>query len=121
VNIVNFEEVKKELQVAQEKVKKLSKNLSEADKLQDIILHQIEDSTFNACEGFKYSKALQEVRIKRRDIKNKLSEQQTIANLLKPFVKGYEKNQKNTYYSEVNGKKKYVKNLGEINNKISKL
>ena len=122
MNIVSFEDIKKECQTAQNRVKELSKLQSECDKIENEILHKLEDIKISASQGYKISKSLQDVRIKRRDVKNELSKQQTIANLLKPFVKGYETNQNNIRLATINGKKKYgSKNLEEINMKISKL
>jgi len=122
MNIINFDEIKRELQFAQGKVKELSKKQSECDKLENEMLHKLEDIKFSASEGYKILKYLQDVRVKRRDIKNELSEQQTISNLLAPFIKGYESNQKNVHLGTINGKKKYGnKNLSEISDRIAKL
>ena len=122
MNIINFEDIKKELQFAQSKVKELSKKQSECDKLENEMLHKLEDIKFSASEGYKILKYLQDVRVKRRDVKNELSEQQTIANLLTPFVKGYETNQKNIHFGSVNGKKKYGdKSFSKISERIAKL
>lgn len=122
MNIVNFEDIKKECQTAQKRVKELSRLQSECDKIENEILHKLEDIKISASEGYKISKSLQDVRLKRRSVKNELSEQQTIANLLTPFVKGYETNQNNLHLGTINGKKKYGdKNLSEISDRISKL
>ena len=122
MNIVNFEDIKKEWQTAQKRVKELSKIQSECDKIENEMMHKLEDIKFSASEGYKILKYLQDVRIKRRSVKNELSEQQTIANLLAPFIKGYETNQNNVHLGTVNGKKKYGdKNFNEIGDRIAKL
>lgn len=122
MNIVNFDEIKRELQIAQNKVRELSKKQSECDTLENEILHKLEDIRISASDGYKISKSLQELRIKRRNVKNELSEQQSIASLLAPFVKGYETNQRNIHNRTVSGKKKYgEKNIGEISDRIAKL
>lgn len=45
---------------------------SRVDKEISDILHYIEFYSFNACEGYKLTKELKELRLKRRDIKNQL-------------------------------------------------
>jgi len=122
MNVINFNDIKKEWQIAQKRVKELSGKQSETDKIENELLHKLEDIKLSASCGYFISKSLQDNRLKRRDIKNELSEQQTIANLLAPFVKGYETNQENLHFGTVNGKKKYGdKSLNEINDRIAKL
>mgnify|MGYP000925096391 FL=1 len=84
--------------------------------------HQIEnDKKANACQGYKYYKVQQEIYEKRRMIKEKLSEQQTIANKLQSFVVSYENNQRNIEQSRLGGQKKYIRNLDDIHYKLSKI
>lgn len=45
---------------------------SEIDKQINDILHFIEFEKFSACEGYKLCKALKELRLKRREVKNEL-------------------------------------------------
>ena len=46
--------------------------LSEADKEISDILHYIEFFNFSASDGYKLSKALKDVRLRRREIKNQI-------------------------------------------------
>ena len=95
MNIVDFEKLKKELDVANKNIKLLKKSQSEIDKLDSVLAHQVENNKFNACEGYLYLKKLQEIAIKRRIIKEQLVEQQCIANKLKPFIDSYSMTKKN--------------------------
>jgi hypothetical protein len=52
--------------------KKLSKKQSEYDLQISELYHKIETANFNACEGYYFSKQLQEILRKRRTIKNEL-------------------------------------------------
>lgn len=45
---------------------------SNLDKQISDILHFLEFNTFSACEGYKLCKALKELRLKRREVKNEL-------------------------------------------------
>ncbi len=121
MNIVNFEDIEKELLIARNKFNELSQKQGEADKLQDEILHQLENNNFNACQGYQYSKALHDLRIRRRKIKQDLSEQQIILNMLEPFIKSYNKNRKSVVDKEIKGHKDYKQNIGSINNKLKTL
>ena len=76
---VDFDDVKKSLQELSTKFSVLKGNKewllekqSDIDKQISDILHFIEFEKFSACEGFKLCKALKELRLKRRDIKNQL-------------------------------------------------
>lgn len=122
MNIVNFEDLKQELILARNNVKKLNKSLSEIDKLKNELEHQIEnDKKANACQGYKYYKAQQDIYEKRRIIKESLSEQQTIANKLQSFVTSYENNQRNIQDSRIGGQKKYARNLDDVYKKLAKI
>ncbi len=122
MNLLNFDDIKKELSIAKNNLKTLSKSLSEIDKLKNELEHQIEnDKKVNACQGYKYFKAQQDIYEKRRVIKENLSEQQTIVQKLQPFVNSYESNQKNLELSRIGGQKKYYRNLDNIYSKLHKI
>lgn len=122
MNLLNFDDIKKELSIAKNNLKTLSKSLSEIDKLKNELEHQIEnDKKVNACQGYKYFKAQQDIYEKRRVIKESLSEQQTIVQKLQPFVNSYESNQKNLELSRIGGQKKYTRNLDNIYSKLHKI
>ena len=122
MNLLNFDDIKKELSIAKNNLKTLSKSLSEIDKLKNELEHQIEnDKKVNACQGYKYFKAQQDIYEKRRVIKENLSEQQTIVQKLQPFVNSYESNQKNLELSRISGQKKYARNLDNIYSKLHKI
>ena len=122
MNLLNFDDIKKELSIAKNNLKTLSKSLSEIDKLKNELEHQIEnDKKVNACQGYKYFKAQQDIYEKRRVIKENLSEQQTIVQKLQPFVNSYESNQKNLELSRIGGQKKYSRNLDNIYSKLHKI
>ncbi|WP_137743425.1 hypothetical protein [Robertmurraya siralis] len=53
-------------------MKKLHEKLTEYNKSINEIYHDIEVSNFNACEGFYFSKSLQEILQKRRLVKTEL-------------------------------------------------
>lgn len=76
---IDFDDVKKSLQELSAKFSILKGNKewllekqSDIDKQISDILHFIEFERFSACEGFKLCKALKELRLKRREIKNEL-------------------------------------------------
>ena len=122
MNLLNFDDVKKELSIAKNNVKLLNKSLSEIDKLKNELEHQIEnDKKVNACQGYKYFKAQKDIYEKRRAIKENLSEQQTIVQKLQPFVSSYESNQEKLEQSRIGGQKKYIRNLDNIYNKLHKI
>lgn len=122
MNLLNFDDIKKELELARNNVKLLNKSLSEIDKLKSELEHQIEnDKKVNACQGYKYFKAQQEIYEKRRIIKENLSEQQTIVRKLQPFINSYEDNQKTLEQSRIGGQKKYIRNLDNIYSKLYKI
>ena len=122
MNLLNFDDVKKELSIAKNNVKLLNKSLSEIDKLKNELEHQIEnDKKVNACQGYKYFKAQKDIYEKRRAIKENLSEQQTIVQKLQPFVSSYESNQEKLEQSRIGGQKKYVRNLDNIYNKLHRI
>jgi len=58
----------------------LNNELSQADLKQQDILHKIENTNFNACDGYKLAKMIHDVRIKRREIKNELETLQLLKN-----------------------------------------
>ena len=122
MNLLNFDDIKKELSIAKNNLKTLNKSLSEIDKLKNELEHQIEnDKKVNACQGYKYFKAQKDIYEKRRVIKENLSEQQTIVQKLQPFVNSYESNQKNLELSRIGGQKKYAMNLDNIYSKLHKI
>lgn len=122
MNIVNFKDLKQELEMARTNVKKLNKSLSEIDKLKNELEHQIEnDKKANACQGYKYYKVQQDIYEKRRIIKESLSEQTTIANKLQAFVASYESNQKSIQEARTGGQKKYARNLDDVYKKLARI
>lgn len=71
----NLEEIIKSINLLSEFVnskEELLNELSESDQIISDLLHYLEFETFNASKGYKISKKIKEVRIKRREIKNKL-------------------------------------------------
>lgn len=122
MNILDFKDLKQELEIARNNVKKLNKSLSEIDKLKNEIEHQIEnDKKANACQGYKYYRVQQDIYEKRRSIKENLSEQSTIANKLQSFIASYESNQKSIQESRTGGQKKYVRNLDDVYTKLARI
>lgn len=122
MNIVDFNEIKKETNKAISNVNKLRKNLSEVDKLENELLHQLEnEEKLNACDGYKFAKALKDVRVKRRLIKQDLEEQEVIAEKLKPFVSCYESTMAGIQNSIAGGKQKYVKNFNDVRIKLESI
>lgn len=68
----SLEEFKAFLKNIYIEVDKLKQKQSELDKKEQDILHKIELSSFNACEGYKLCKILKTVREERRLIKDRL-------------------------------------------------
>lgn len=76
---IDIEELKESINSLSEKFSLLKGNKewllekeSNVDKQISDILHFIEFSSFSACEGYKLCKAIKELRLKRREIKNEL-------------------------------------------------
>ena len=114
MNIVDFNEIKKETNKAISNVNKLRKNLSEVDKLEN-------EDKLSACDGYKFARALKDVRVKRRVIKQDLEEQEVIAEKLKPFVSSYESTMAGIQNSIAGGKQKYVKNFNDVRIKLESI
>lgn len=57
---------------------KLSEDLSDIDKVEQQVLHEIEFKSFNAVEGYFYAKRLKEIRQKRREIKDTIQPFQSL-------------------------------------------
>lgn len=87
---VNFP---KRMESAQEELRKVE------SEIQDI-LHVIELTTFNACDGYKWAKELQSLRHQRRQLKDEID-------LLEPITKDFLAFQKPT-------EKNINKTIGEI-------
>lgn len=122
MNIVNFEDIKAEYNIALNNVKTLNKSLSEIDKLIDITMHQLEnDEKMSASDGYKYSKSLQIAQRKRRIIKEQMDEQKIIRDKIKPFVDSYSTTKDNIEKARIGGKKKYVKNFNDIRIKLESI
>ncbi len=122
MNVLDFNEIKKETNKAINNVNKLRKNLSEIDKLESELLHQLEnEDRLSACDGYKFAKALKDVRVKRRLIKQDLEEQEVIAEKLKPFVSSYESTMQGIQNSITGGKQKYVKNFNDVRIKLESI
>lgn len=68
-----------------------SNELSKYDKMQQDILHKIEDGNFNAAQGYKLAKAIQNIRVQRRIVKNEIEPliqlKSVTSNSLKGLVK----------------------------------
>lgn len=93
---VNFP---KRMESAQEELRKIE------SEIQDI-LHVIELTNFNACDGYKWAKELQTLRHQRRMLKDEID-------LLEPIAKDFLSFQKPT-------EKNINKTLGEIRNVVGK-
>lgn len=57
----------------QTKKEALTSELSKVDLELEDFLHYVEFENFNACQGYKYAKKIQELRQTRRDIKDELA------------------------------------------------
>lgn len=78
-----FEEIKMDL--TQETFEELSSELARVDAMEQDVLHIIEFMSFNAVEGYKFSKMLQIIRQARRKIKNRFEERTALKNLMKTY------------------------------------
>ncbi len=72
---------------AENQFKTLTKLLQTYEKKQQDILHKIENTKFNACEGFKLAKDLHNLRVERRNIKNELDKLTILKNSASNFNK----------------------------------
>lgn len=70
----------------------LNQKLVEINQEQQDILHIIETVSFNASQGFTLAKRLQEIRIERRDIKNRIEELKKIESTVKHFDISFKSN-----------------------------
>lgn len=61
------------------------KEESRIDSIRDDIFHHIENNTFNASQGYKYTKALQLIAKERRVIKQERATLQCLQNSLSPM------------------------------------
>lgn len=61
----------------------LKQQHSEIEALQQDLLHEIENTNFNACEGYMLAKRIKDVRATRREIKNEVL---TMGSLVNGFV-----------------------------------
>jgi len=61
----------------------LSKELSRCDLIEQDLLHLIENSNFNAAEGYFYAKKIKDTRIERRRIKLELTTIQKVVSNIK--------------------------------------
>jgi hypothetical protein len=68
-----------------------SQELSKYDLMEQDILHKIEFEKFNASEGYKYSKAIQNIRIQRRAVKNELDTLLQLKSVSSACLKGLTK------------------------------
>jgi len=122
MNAINFTEIKREMSIAVTNVKKLRKSLSEIDKLESELLHQLEnEEKLSASEGYKFARALKDIRIKRRKIKQDLEINEVISEKLKPFVSSYDSTIMNIENSITKGKQKYVKNFDDVRIKLENI
>jgi len=88
---------------------RLSHELSQADLMEQDILHLIEKGGFNACEGYNLSKQLFENRKQRRKVKNEWT---LLRKLKQSFIDMNMQGLKETHESIVR-KDKILKNLTE--------
>lgn len=65
-----LDEVTERLNILEELPKKVKLELTRLEQEQCDLLHMIELGKFNACEGYKLAKRLQDIRVERREIKN---------------------------------------------------
>lgn len=122
MNVADFTEIKREMSIATNNVKRLRKSLSEIDKLESELLHQLEnEDKLSACDGYKFARALKDVRVKRRIIKQDLEEQEVISEKLKPFISSYESTMAGIQNSITGGKQKYVKNFNDVRIKLDSI
>lgn len=99
--------------------------IGKCDLAQQDLLHKIENSTFNAAQGYKLAKELKEVREKRRGYKNDFTIIEEVKN---NFVKRYDQQlskvfesvtQKNNKLDQLTDKKVYVNRIND-NGEIKK-
>lgn len=50
----------------------LKETLSYCDRREQDLLHEVEDSKYNVCDGYKYYKRMQDLRRERRRVKNEM-------------------------------------------------
>jgi hypothetical protein len=93
--------------------------IGKCDLAQQDLLHKIENSTFNAAQGYKLAKELKEVREKRRGYKNDFTIIEEVKN---NFVKRYDQQlskvfesatQKNNKLDQLTDKKVYVNRIND--------
>lgn len=78
-----FEEI--EMDLCHETEQELAEELKRVDLMQEDVLHIIELMSFNAVEGYKFSKMLQIIRQARRKIKNRFEERREMREILKDY------------------------------------
>ena len=61
-----YEEIEKDFN-------RLTQKLSKYDKMQEVILHKIENDKFSACDGYKLAKEIKDIREQRRLVKNEIT------------------------------------------------
>jgi len=93
----------KEMQelISDDYISSLSKKLSEADKRVADVYHQVEYTKFNACDGYKLAKKMQDALRIRRGIKNEMSVMHYIRTCGFPDVSHIEKIATKTWKPEV--------------------
>lgn len=93
------------------------RQLSKCDLAQEDILHFIEFSNFNACQGYTFSNKLKEIRTQRRIIKDRMDQLFLLNNYNNEKAKGKIKNAisniKNTQV-KIENKKYFARVLDEI-------
>lgn len=68
----------------QEQFDTLSRIQSACDRQVASIYHEIETATFNACDGYKYAKKLQEALKQRRTVKNQVHAMKRLVDTVHP-------------------------------------
>lgn len=62
----------------EQEYKNTYKELSRMDRAEQKIVHKIENINFDAATGYKFAKSIQDIRRKRRDVKNEISPLQSL-------------------------------------------
>lgn len=120
-----IDDIVNNLNILEELPKKVNAELSRLDKEQCDVLHMIEFGRFNACDGYKLAKRLQDIRLERRDIKNikeKVEKSKSTIDKYRSLKQSLNKSSK--FVSEVDytqGKKTYTARVVDNNDDITKL
>jgi hypothetical protein len=78
-----YKSVANHIQQLEEKLKNMSKDISECDKSLVNFYHDVEAKKFNACEGYYIAKDLQRILLKRRKVKYEYNQIRALIEQLK--------------------------------------